>query len=266
MPELPEVENVVRGLKKNILNKKIYDVEVLTESIINGDQNFTQKVKGQIIEDIQRRGKYIIIKLNQGNLLIHLRMTGKLLYNGDKDKHTHLIIYLAQDTRLNYKDVRKFGRILYLSDSQLQNYLATKVGLEPLEMSFEEFSQRIMKKKGPIKKNLLDQGVIAGIGNIYADEILFASGLKPQYPTEKLDPADLKAIYENIKSILKIAIEAGGSTIRDYVDSTGKAGDFQNFHKVYGRFGQTCVRCNSSLDKTKIAGRTTVFCPDCQKG
>ena len=123
-----------------------------------------------------------------------------------------------------------------------------------------------MKKKGPIKKNLLDQGVIAGIGNIYADEILFASGLKPQYPTEKLDPAELKAIYENIKSILKIAIEAGGSTIRDYVDSTGKAGDFQNFHKVYGRFGQTCVRCNSSLDKTKIAGRTTVFCPDCQKG
>lgn len=265
MPELPEVENVVRGLRENIVGRSIDNLKIINDPILGKDKSRIKGIVGKSIEDILRRGKYIVIKLNDGAILVHLRMTGKLLYNEDEDKHTHLVFFFDDGNTLIYKDVRKFGRVLYLSDNELNEYIKAKVGIEPLEASLDDFIRVLSKKKGPIKKNLLDQGLIAGIGNIYADEILFASGIRPQFPTENLNDEDYWLIYENTKSILAEAIEAGGSTIRDYVDSSGKAGGFQNFHKVYGRSGLECVTCSTILEKTKVAGRTSVYCPKCQK-
>ncbi len=265
MPELPEVENVIRSLVKKISGNRIIDVEVITPNIIYNRLEFSDLVKDKIIITLERRGKYIIIKLNEGNLLIHLRMTGKLLYNGEINKHTHLKIDFIDGDYLIYNDVRKFGRISYLNDEELEFYLLKKVGLEPGLMEYNEFRDKLMKKNGPIKKNLLDQTLIAGIGNIYADEILFASGLHPLYETKNLLEIDLSNLYNNIRDILDKATIAGGSTIRDYVNGDGTAGEYQDAHKVYGHSGKECTCCGCILEKTKVVGRTSVYCPICQR-
>lgn len=265
MPELPEVENVIRSLVKRLSGKKIESVDVITPSIVYNRNDFVDLVKEKTIVTLDRRGKYIIIKLDEGNLLVHLRMTGKLLLNGDIGKHTHLIISLSDESQLIYNDVRKFGRINYLTNKELEIYLDTKVGLEPGLMEFKEFKNRLMNKKGPLKKILLDQTIVAGIGNIYADEILFASGIHPLIETDRLNDEDYRILYANIKDILEKAILAGGSTIRDYVNGDGTAGGFQEAHQVYGRAGKECNVCGCILEKIKIAGRTTVYCPICQR-
>lgn len=265
MPELPEVENVIRSLVNRVTGKKVESVVVITPSIIYKRTDFIDLVKDKTIVSLERRGKYIIIRLNEGNLLIHLRMTGKLLFNGELSKHTHLRIDFTNGDYLIYNDVRKFGRINYLSNSELDIYLKTKVGLEPGLMEFEEFKVKMEHKRGPLKKILLDQTVIAGIGNIYADEILFASGIHPLTETTKLEDKDYINLYNNIRGILEKAIIAGGSTIRDYVNGDGTAGGFQDAHQVYGRGGKECNSCGCILEKIKVVGRTTVYCPICQR-
>jgi formamidopyrimidine-DNA glycosylase len=265
MPELPEVENVIRSLVGKVSGKKIESVEVITPSIVYKRNDFLDLVVDKTILTLERRGKYIIIRLDEGNLLIHLRMTGKLLLNGEVGKHTHLIFGLSDGNQLIYNDVRKFGRINYLSNRELEIYLDTKVGLEPGLMEFDDFKSKLMNKKGPLKKILLDQTVIAGIGNIYADEILFASGIHPLTETIKLDDEDYQILYDNIRGILDKAILAGGSTIRDYVNGDGTAGGFQDAHQVYGRGGRECNVCGCTLEKIKVVGRTTVYCPICQR-
>lgn len=265
MPELPEVENVIRSLVGKVSGKKIESVEVITPSIVYKRNDFMDLLKDKIIINLDRRGKYIIIRFDEGNLLIHLRMTGKLLFNGEIGKHTHLILSFSDGNQLIYNDVRKFGRINYLSNKELEIYLNTKVGLEPGLMGFEDFKSKLMNKKGPLKKILLDQTVISGIGNIYADEILFASGIHPLTETFKLDDEDYLVLYDNIRGILENAILAGGSTIRDYVNGDGTAGGFQDSHQVYGRGGRECNVCGCTLEKIKVAGRTTVYCPICQR-
>ncbi len=265
MPELPEVENVIRSLVNKVSGKKIESVDIITPSIVYKRTDFIDLVKNKTIETLGRRGKYIIIKLDKGNLLIHLRMTGKLLYNGDVGKHTHLKLDFTDGNYLIYNDVRKFGRINYLNNNELDIYLKTKVGLEPGLMEFEDFKSKLKNKRGPLKKILLDQTVIAGIGNIYADEILFASGIHPLTETSKLVNEDYIKLYDNIRGILEEAILAGGSTIRDYVNGDGTAGGFQDAHQVYGRGGKECNSCGATLEKIKVAGRTTVYCPMCQR-
>ena len=192
-------------------------------------------------------------------------MTGKLLFNGEIGKHTHLRIDFTNGDYLIYNDVRKFGRINYLSNDELNIYLKTKVGLEPGLMELEAFKTKLMIKRGPLKKILLDQTIIAGIGNIYADEILFASGIHPLTETSKLKDEDYSILYDNIRGILEKAILAGGSTIRDYVNGDGTAGGYQDAHQVYGRGGKECIGCGCTLEKIKVAGRTTVYCPICQR-
>jgi formamidopyrimidine-DNA glycosylase len=265
MPELPEVENVIRSLVNKVSGRKIISVEVITPSIVYKRTDFIDLVKGKTIATLGRRGKYIIIRLDKGNLLIHLRMTGKLLFNGEISKHTHLILGFTDGDYLIYNDVRKFGRINYLSNNELDIYLKTKVGLEPGLMEFEEFKEKLKIKRGPLKKVLLDQTIIAGIGNIYADEILFASGIHPLTESSKLNDEDYVILFDNIRGILEKAILAGGSTIRDYVNGDGTAGGFQDAHKVYGRGGKECICCGCTLEKIKVAGRTTVYCPICQR-
>lgn len=265
MPELPEVENVIRSLVNRVTGKKVESVEIITPSIVYKRTDFIDLVKYKTIVSLARRGKYIIMRLDEGNLLIHLRMTGKLLFNGEMGKHTHLRLDFTNGDYLVYNDVRKFGRINYLSSSELEIYLKTKVGLEPGLMEFEEFREKLEKKRGPLKKILLDQTVIAGIGNIYADEILFASGIHPLTETSKLEDEDYINLYNNIREILEKAIIAGGSTIRDYVNGDGTAGGFQDAHQVYGRGGKECNKCGCTLEKIKVVGRTTVYCPICQR-
>ncbi len=265
MPELPEVENVIRSLVKKLIGKKIIAVGVLTPSIVYNRYDFVELVQDKYITNLERRGKYIIIRLDNGNLLIHLRMTGKLLFDGIISKHTHVKFDFNNGHYLLYNDVRKFGRISYLNNEELEFYLATKVGLEPALMDYEDFKNKLSKKNGPIKKNLLDQTIIAGIGNIYADEILFASGLHPVFETKCLLEKDFFALYTNIREILEKATIAGGSTIRDYVNGDGTAGKYQDTHKVYGRGGKVCNCCGCILEKTKVAGRTSVYCPVCQR-
>lgn len=265
MPELPEVENVIRSLVNKVSGKKIASVEIITPSIIYKRTDFIDLVKDKTIVTLERRGKYIIIRLDKGNLLIHLRMTGKLLFNGEIGKHTHLRIDFTNGDYLIYNDVRKFGRINYLSNDELNIYLKTKVGLEPGLMELEAFKTKLMIKRGPLKKILLDQTIIAGIGNIYADEILFASGIHPLTETSKLKDEDYSILYDNIRGILEKAILAGGSTIRDYVNGDGTAGGYQDAHQVYGRGGKECIGCGCTLEKIKVAGRTTVYCPICQR-
>jgi len=265
MPELPEVENVIRSLVKKVKDKKIIGVEIITPSIIYNRFDFIELVGNKTIKTLERRGKYIIVRLDEGNLLIHLRMTGKLLFDGIVSKHTHLRFDLMDGNYLLYNDVRKFGRISYMSNKELEIYLATKVGLEPALMEYTDFKNKLMHKGGPIKKNLLDQTIIAGIGNIYADEILYASGLHPLFETKSLLEADLSNLYLNIREILEKATEAGGSTIRDYVNGNGTAGEYQDAHKVYGRSGKKCDHCGCILEKTKVVGRTSTFCPICQR-
>ncbi|MDD2371838.1 MAG: DNA-formamidopyrimidine glycosylase [Firmicutes bacterium] len=265
MPELPEVENVIRSLVKKVSGKIIINIEIVTPNIIYNRMEFKDLVISKTIVTLLRRGKYIIIKLSEGNLLIHLRMTGKLLYNGEVNKHTHLRFKFLDGDYLIYNDVRKFGRVSYLNNDELEVYLNTKVGLEPGLMVFDEFKDKLMKKTGAIKKNLLDQTVIAGIGNIYADEILFASGIHPLFETKNLLESDLENLYNNIREILEEATIAGGSTIRDYVNGEGAAGAYQDTHKVYGKSGKECISCGCKLEKIKVAGRTSVFCPICQR-
>lgn len=265
MPELPEVENVIRSLVNKVSGKKIVSVEIITPSIIYKRTDFIDLVKDKTTITLERRGKYIIIRLDEGNLLIHLRMTGKLLFNGEIGKHTHLKLDFIDGNYLIYNDVRKFGRINYLSNDELNIYLKTKVGLEPGLMELDEFKAKLINKRGPLKKILLDQTVIAGIGNIYADEILFASGIHPLTETSKLKDKDYIILYDNIRVILDKAILAGGSTIRDYVNGDGSAGGFQDAHQVYGRGGKECNICGCTLEKIKVAGRTTVYCPVCQR-
>ncbi len=265
MPELPEVENVIKSLVNKVSGKKIIAIEIITPSIIYKRTDFIDLVQDKTIVNLERRGKYIIIRLDEGNLLIHLRMTGKLLFNGEMSKHTHLILSFTDGDYLIYNDVRKFGRINYLSNKELDIYLKTKVGLEPGLMEFEDFKSKLKNKRGPLKKILLDQTVIAGIGNIYADEILFASGIHPLTETSKLVNVDYIKLYDNIRGILEKAIIAGGSTIRDYVNGDGTAGGFQDAHQVYGRGGKECNVCGCNLEKIKVVGRTTVYCPICQR-
>ena len=265
MPELPEVENVIRSLREHLAGRVIDSVAVSTPSIVAWE-DLDERLRGRRVLSLGRRGKYIILRLDKGFVLIHLRMTGRLLYNGLPDAHTHAAFHLAGGDRLLYKDVRKFGRILFFEEEEgVQGYLDKRLGLEPGLMSYVEFRNRIRKKRGGVKKVLLDQGVVAGIGNIYADEILFHSRIHPEARVETLGDVRLKRLYASIRWILERATELGGSTIRDYVNSNGESGGFQKDHQVYGRGGGDCLRCGRKLRKIKVAGRTTVYCPACQK-
>lgn len=266
MPELPEVENIVRTLREPLEGRILLDASVRTPSIVGGREGFGEALRGRRILALERRGKYILLRMDRGWLLIHLRMTGRLLLDGEEDRHTHVIFTLDDGSTLLYKDVRKFGRVLLFEDQkEMDAHLAARLGLEPGEMSYPEFRERMGRTRGAAKKVLLDQKIVAGIGNIYADEILHRCGIHPLAKVERMKEKDLKGLYAAIREILERAIAGGGSTIRDYVNSNGAAGGFQKDHQVYGRSGRECTGCGTILEKTKVAGRTTVHCPRCQK-
>lgn len=271
MPELPEVETVKETLKRKILNKKIIDALILYPKIIEypATDLFKKQIINQTINDIQRRGKWLMFVLDDYYLFSHLRMEGKYnLKNKNKilNKHDHIIFKFIDDTELRYNDTRKFGRMLLLKKQEaIDHKPLNKLGLEPFSdnLSIEYLRKKFKNKKLPIKSALLDQSIITGIGNIYADEILFLSKVNPKEECNKLSNIQLENIIANTNKLLKKAISLGGTTIHSFTSEEGITGLFQRELLVHTK--SKCIICNSDIIKIKIGGRGTYYCPKCQK-
>lgn len=290
MPELPEVENVVLDLKKKILGRIFIDVWTDFEKIIKKPKDFQQfkkEIKGKKIKKIWRRGKNILFDLSGGKtLLLHQKLTGHLLLgewelkennwyskipgpirDDPINKFLHLIFWLDNKKQLALSDVRKFAKVELWDSKELKNSKEMKnLGPEPLEkdFTFEKFKE-ILPKKGKIKQVLMDQTVIAGIGNIYSDEILWQAKIHPLKDVSKLDKKEQKRIYQAIREILPKAIKLGGESISDFRRISGEKGYFDKERKVYRREGEKCRRCGTIIKRLKLAGRSAHFCPNCQK-
>lgn len=242
MPELPEVETIRQQLEKTVLGKRI---------------------NGKMINSIQRRGKFLIINLESGtSLVFHLKMTGQLLINAKPTIYTRRI-FKIDDKTLIFNDIRKFGWCKEVKDGKK---IESALGMEPLEMSFDDFKSLLnLHPIMRIKYFLTNQKIIAGIGNIYANEILWASKIHPLRTIQKLSDREIKIIFKNIKKILKMAIKYRGSSISNYLDLFSNKGEFSRYHKVYQKAGQHCARCGTVIKKITIGSRSSYFCPLCQK-
>jgi formamidopyrimidine-DNA glycosylase len=261
MPELPEVETVVRSVAAHLAGRRIVSTRFTSRFVTPGSRTkLAQRLAGRRIESVKRRGKFIIIALDRGTLTVHLGMTGKLLLEGEAGEHTHGVFTL-DDGLLLYHDPRQFGRIEFSEGAPPR---VARLGPEPLEISFEEFRTRL-RRKARVKALLLNQTFLAGLGNIYADESLFAAGIHPLTLASKLTDVRAKKLYQSIRGILTHAIQLGGSSISDYVNGRGERGWFQAEHRVYGREGQPCANCGRPIRKILVAQRGTHFCPNCQK-
>lgn len=261
MPELPEVETVVRSVAAHLAGRRILESRFTSKFVTPGSRTrLAQRLAGRRIESVKRRGKFIVIALDQGTLTVHLGMTGKLLTQGEAGEHTHGIFTL-DDGMLLYHDPRQFGRIEWSAGEPPR---VARLGPEPLEISLEDFRARL-KRKTRIKALLLNQTFLAGLGNIYADESLFAAGIHPLAIAARLSPARAEKLYQAIRGVLTHAIRLGGSSISDYVNAQGERGWFQMEHKVYGREGEPCATCGRPIRKILVAQRGTHYCPHCQK-
>ncbi|MGM0411245.1 MAG: bifunctional DNA-formamidopyrimidine glycosylase/DNA-(apurinic or apyrimidinic site) lyase [Bacillota bacterium] len=274
MPELPEVENVVWGLKNKLKNYIITSVDIRVNSLVAFPEveNFKKEIKNKKILDITRRGKYILFHLSsKKTMVIHLRMTGKLLIKDPEtslDKHTHVIFHLNTEKELRFNNIRKFGRMYLVNNNEYENAGGlSELGPEPLaaDFTFEKFKKKFENRTANIKSLLLNQKFIAGLGNIYTDEILYRSAIDPKRKANSLKEKELKKIYNNMREILKLGIKYNGTTFSDYVNAFGEKGKFQEKLQVYQKDGEKCNRCSEKINKTKVAGRSTYYCPGCQK-
>ncbi|MBE6172241.1 MULTISPECIES: DNA-formamidopyrimidine glycosylase [Enterococcus] len=273
MPELPEVETVRKGLEKLVKNKKIKNVQVLWPRIIEQPEVpiFEATLIGETIESIGRRGKFLIFHLSHYEMISHLRMEGKYQYFEKEepiDKHTHVIFSFEDGSQLRYHDVRKFGRMTIVEKGASNTYKGIlKLGPEPLPDLFllKDFTVGLQKSHKAIKPLLLDQKLVTGLGNIYVDEALWEAKIHPEQPADSLRPKEIKLLRQAIIDVLSRAVEAGGTTIRSYLNALGESGSFQVALHVYGQTGEACVRCQTPIVKTKVAQRGTHYCPTCQK-
>ena len=273
MPELPEVETVRRQLKKVLLNKKILSVDVLYSNIIEYPSvlEFCNNIKGQTINDIDRYGKWLIIVLDDYYLLSHLRMEGKYFIRDKSDKiekHEHIVFNLDNNKKLIYRDVRKFGKMhLIKKDDIKKQGPLIDLGLEPWDnkLSVNYLKDKLKNKRLPIKTVLLDQKIIVGIGNIYANEILFLCKINPLRNCNTLTNNELQLIIDNTKKVLELAIDKGGSTIKSYTSVDGVHGLFQQELNVHSRENLECKVCKTKITKITIGGRGTYYCSNCQK-
>lgn len=273
MPEKPEVLTVVSALRKKIIGKKIINVDVLWDNIIvtPSVSEFKDKLKNQVILSIDTRGKWILIHLSKNTLIIHLRMEGKFFFREHKDpinKHEHVIFTFDDNTEMRFHDVRKFGKMHLLSkDNYLNESPLKEMGYEYYDSNLNEnyLYNKLQKKSISIKTSLLDQSIITGIGNIYDDEILFMSGISPMRRGCDVSVSECQKIIDNTKEVLSHAIKLGGTTIKSFTSSEGVHGLFQNELLVHGKGGSPCPKCGKILEKTKIGGRGTHYCTNCQK-
>ena len=269
MPELPEVETVKETLKRKILKEKIIDVKVFYPAIIEYPdcETFKKELINQTFVDIKRRGKWLIFELNDYLLLSHLRMEGKynIKHNEEINRHEHVVIYF-KDFNLRYQDTRKFGRMyLYKKDEAYNRKPLNELGYEPwdVHLNVDYLNEKYRNVKKPIKEVLLDQSIIVGIGNIYADEILFLSGINPFRKANELSLYELDKIIKNTKVVFEEAIKDGGTTIRTYTSSEGVHGRFQQNLNVHNQ--KVCKKCKLPVFVDRIAGRSTYYCTNCQK-
>lgn len=267
MPELPEVETVVRGLRASIVGLRLSRIEALRADML--ECLGTEPTRGWEVLGVRRRGKLVLVDLTGEDLLaVHLGMSGRLtleLAGGQRLTHTHVVGELEGGLELRYVDPRRFGHVRLAHRRRLERGARWRaMGPEPLELTAGVLAEILAARSTTIKAALLDQHALAGLGNIYVDEILHASGIHPTLVANRLRPTEVVTLMENMERILVEAIEAGGSTIRDYRDAAGEEGNFQLRHRVYGREGQSCSRCGTVLRKMLVAGRGTHFCPACQ--
>jgi len=273
MPELPEVETVKETLKLKLLNKRIKDVDIYYDGIIAYPkiEEFKKNIKNLTINNINRRGKWLLFDLNNYYLLSHLRMEGKYFFKKTEEeleKHEHVVFHLDNNEELRYKDTRKFGKMYLIKKEDIDVIGPIKdLGLEPWDdnLTIEYLRNKYKNKKLPIKTVILDQSIIVGIGNIYADEVLFLSKLNPLIKANELTDIDLENIIKYTKEVLEKAIKLGGTTIRTYTSVDGVHGRFQNELLVHGKDKDNCPNCGESIIKIKVGGRGTYYCANCQK-
>ncbi len=283
MPELPEVETVARGLRSVLPGRRIVGVRLSAKTdFIDDPASLERELPGTRVTGIERFGKFLVIGLEREGglerggrgkddgkiaLLMHLGMTGQIVVTPAEAPvlpHTHLFLVLDDGRELRYTDIRRFGRIRILLDGE-REALIGRLGLDPLEMSEKEFRQTITTRSTQIKALLMDQRVLRGMGNIYTDESLWRAKIHPRRLGTKLSEREVKALYKAIHAVLTEAIRSRGSSVSDYVDSDGQRGEFQLRHRVYQREGKKCFRCGGVIRRAIVAGRSSFFCPRCQR-
>ena len=291
MPELPEVQTTVDGLKSKVLNRAFVDVWSDWEKLVKQPKDFGQfkkDIKGKKIKNIWRRAKNIIFDLSDNHsILIHQKMTGHLLVgkwekignlwkpikkdsplNDPYNRFLHIIFFLNNGEMIALSDTRKFAKIeLWKTDELLNSKEFKKIGPEPLEKSFtfKKFLLSLKGKKGKVKQVIMDPTVIAGIGNIYASESLWVAKIHPEKRVEILDEKELKLLYQAIQKVLRMGVRLGGDSFSDYRKPDGTKGDFNEKRRAYQREKQKCYRCGEAIKRIKVAQRSTFFCPNCQK-
>jgi formamidopyrimidine-DNA glycosylase len=281
MPELPEVETVARGLQKTVLGRRILSVALGKTDFIDDPAALEKHLPGRRIDSVERYGKFMMLRLSAAqlpgaeesggvaeaaSLLVHLGMTGNLASRAAAEaheKHTHVWMALDDGRELRYTDPRRFGRIAYLAGEAIALELQ-RFGADPLLVGEEEFVSRIKARRSRIKALLLDQSVLRGVGNIYADESLWRAKIHPARTSGNLKPVQLHRLRRVLQEILRKAITLGGSTIADFQDGQGEPGEYQKHHRAYGREGHACYRCGAILRRTIVAGRSSYYCPSCQ--
>jgi formamidopyrimidine-DNA glycosylase len=281
MPELPEVETVARGLQKSIAGRRILSVVLGKTDFIDDPAALEQHLPGRQIEAVERYGKFMLLRLSPAllqtqapengdaapaSLLVHLGMTGQLApcaASQPSAKHTHVWFTLDDGRELRYTDPRRFGRMAYLNGALLADEL-TNFGADPLQVSEHEFAERIRSRSSRIKALLLDQTVLRGVGNIYADESLWRAKIHPAQQGAKLSKKQASTLRKVLQDVLQRAILARGSSISDFLDAEGQPGEYQRRHRAYGREGKRCFRCTATIRRVLVAGRSSYFCPNCQ--
>ena len=263
MPELPEVETVVRTVSPHLTGRLVRGARFSSRFVLREDPIETaRRLEGRTISVVRRHGKFIVLELSGGlTLAIHLGMTGKLLWDGVEGPYTRAVFELDAG-RLLYDDIRQFGRI------ELAERLPERIerlGPDALLTSEAEFAAILRGRRGRIKPLLLNQAFLRGLGNIYVDEALFRARIHPLAAAERLSPMRVRRLYRAIQEVLRTAIERGGSSISDYVDAEGRPGSFQELHRVYGREGAPCAECGTPIRRTVVAQRGTHYCPRCQR-
>jgi formamidopyrimidine-DNA glycosylase len=273
MPELPEVETVVRGLRAVLPGRCIVGVRLGKTDFIKDPAALEQHLPGRRISGVRRYGKFLVIDLDSLNrhthklsLLIHLGMTGQLRTcppDAPIAPHTHVFFSLDDGRELRYTDIRRFGNMQVLEDDARDTVLS-ELGLDPLEATADEFGKKLQGRKARIKALLLDQHVLRGMGNIYTDESLWHARIHPMRIGAKLKTAEIRRLYQAMRKVLLEAIRLRGSSVSDYVDCEGQPGEFQLRHRVYQRQGKQCFRCAATIRRVIVAGRSSHFCPRCQ--
>jgi formamidopyrimidine-DNA glycosylase len=286
VPELPEVETIRRQLERELVGRKIVSIKVKSSSVVKGARRYSllRAMEQAVVTGVARAGKYLVICLSTGHrIVIHLGMSGQLLFsrasgkqrgkgqNGPREgagpeKHEHMSLSFDDRSTLRMVDPRRFGKIILADQEQVPEI--ESVGFDPLAspLPWQAFAAMLAASGAQLKAVLLDQSFMAGLGNVYTDEVLFAAGIRPDRKPSSLSPQEVRRLYRAIGEVLSEAIRMRGSTLADqqYVDIYGRPGEYQLMHSVYGREGQPCRRCRARIVRAKIAGRSTYFCPSCQ--